>query len=71
MKRFHSSGTASGNVEMMWMWKMIIPITASVPIVPPLRQEQDERQPELDRRSRGAPRGRASREGRRSSGWSR
>ncbi len=32
MKRFHSSGTASGNVEVMWMWKMIIPITASVPI---------------------------------------
>ena len=36
MNRFHSSGTASGNVEVMWMWKMTIPITASVPIVPPL-----------------------------------
>ena len=31
MNRFHSSGTASGNVEVMWMWKMIIPTTAIVP----------------------------------------
>ena len=35
MKTFHSSGTASGNVERMWRWKMIIPATAIVPIVPP------------------------------------
>ena len=35
MKMFHSSGTASGNVERMWRWKMIIPATAIVPIVPP------------------------------------
>ena len=38
MKRFHSSGTASGNVEVMWTWKMTIPITAIVPIVPPLER---------------------------------
>ncbi len=36
MKRFHSSGTASGKVEVMWTWKITIPITARVPIVPPL-----------------------------------
>ena len=36
MNRFHSSGTPSGNVEVMWTWKMIIPITASVPSVPSL-----------------------------------
>ena len=35
MNRFHSSGTASGNVEVMWTWKMIIPITAAVPSQPP------------------------------------
>src|SRR5215207_2950789 len=35
MKRFHSSGTASGNVEVMWTWKMIIPTAASAPTVPP------------------------------------
>src|SRR3954447_23185455 len=35
MNRFHSSGTASGNVDVMWMWKTIIPIIASVWIVPP------------------------------------
>ena len=26
MNRFHSSGTASGKVEVMWRWKMTIPI---------------------------------------------
>ena len=36
MKTFHSSGTASGNVERMWRWKTIIPATAIVPSVPPL-----------------------------------
>ena len=30
MNRFHSSGTASGNVEVMWTWKITIPITAIV-----------------------------------------
>ena len=35
MKRFHSSGTASGNVDVMWMWKMTIPMTAAVPSQPP------------------------------------
>ena len=40
MNRFHSSGTASGNVEVMWTWKMIIPITAIVPITPPLDEQQ-------------------------------
>ena len=34
MKRFHSSGTPSANVEVMWTWKMIIPISASVPMIP-------------------------------------
>ena len=38
MKRFHSRGTASGNVEVMWTWKITIPITASVPITPPLER---------------------------------
>ena len=71
MNRFHSSGTASGNVEVMWTWKMIIPITAIVPIVPPLREEQEQRQRELDHGAQCARRARAPREGRRSSGWSR
>ena len=35
MNRFHSSGTPSGNVEVMWMWKMTIPTTAIVSSVPP------------------------------------
>src|SRR5436305_1854494 len=35
MNRFHSSGTARGNVDVMWMWNTIIPIIASVWIVPP------------------------------------
>ena len=35
MNRFHSSGTASGNVEVMWTWKMIMPTTAIVHSVPP------------------------------------
>src|SRR5271154_2843217 len=35
MNRFHSSGTASGNVEVMWMWKMTMPTTAIVHSVPP------------------------------------
>ena len=48
MKMFHSSGTASGKVERMWRWKMTIPATAIVPIVPPWRHEQDQRQGELD-----------------------
>ena len=62
MNRFHSSGTPSGNVEVMWTWKMIIPITAIVPIVPPLRDEQHERQRELDRRAEvRAERGRGAR----------
>ena len=50
MKMFHSSGTASGKVERMWRWKMIIPATAIVPIVPPCGDEQDQRQGELDHR---------------------
>ena len=69
MKRFHSSGTASGNVEVMWMWKMIIPITASVPIVPPLVTKQQDRQRELDHRARCARRTPRAATGRRSSGW--
>ena len=36
MNRFHSSGTPSANVEVMWTWNRSIPITAIVPIVPPL-----------------------------------
>ena len=35
MNRFHSNGTASGKVEVMWMSKMTIPTTAIVPSVPP------------------------------------
>ena len=31
MNRFHSSGTASGIVEVMWTWKRTMPITAIVP----------------------------------------
>ena len=30
MKRFHSSGTASGNIEVMLRWKRIIPTIAIV-----------------------------------------
>ena len=30
MKRFHSSGTASGNIEVMFRWKRIIPMIAMV-----------------------------------------
>ena len=30
MNTFHSSGTASGNVEKMWTWKITIPTTAIV-----------------------------------------
>ena len=33
MKRFHSSGTASGNIEVMLRWKRIIPTIAIVRIV--------------------------------------
>ena len=54
MNRFHSSGTASGNVEVMWTWKMIMPTTAIVHSVPPRRDEQQQRQRELHRRCRGA-----------------
>ena len=36
MNRFHSSGTASGNVEVMCTWKAIIPAIAISPTVPPL-----------------------------------
>ena len=49
MKRFHSSGTASGKVDVMWTWKMIIPTTAIVPITPPLDKNSSDRQRELDR----------------------
>ena len=28
MNRFHSSGTASGNIEVMFRWKTIIPMIA-------------------------------------------
>ena len=70
MKMFHSSGTASGKVERMWRWKITIPATAIVPIVPPCET------------SRIAGRVNSItvpmwaviapiREGRRSSGWSR
>ena len=34
MKMFHSSGTASGNIEVMWRWKRIIPTIAIVRDVP-------------------------------------
>ena len=33
MNRFHSSGTASGNIEVMLRWKKIIPTIAIVRIV--------------------------------------
>ena len=36
MKMFHSSGTPSGNVDRMCTWKITIPATAIVPMVPPL-----------------------------------
>ena len=65
MNRFHSSGTASGNVEVMWTWKMTIPITAS-PDRPAAGDEQQERQPELHHRPQ-VGREAALGEGRRSS----
>ena len=49
MNRFHSSGTPSANVEVMWRWKRIIPITATVPIVPPLDRSRTSGSAELDR----------------------
>ncbi len=70
MKRFHSSGTASGNVEVMWTWKITIPTTASQPIVPPLESSRTSGRAN----SITVPRWAASaalRDGRRSSGWSR
>ena len=70
MKTFHSSGTASGKVERMWTWKTIIPATAIVPTMPPLVTQQEQRQGELDHRAQVGGR-RPSREGSRSSGWSR
>ena len=51
MKRFHSSGTASGNVEVMWMWKMTMPTTAIVPERPAPGHEQQQRQRELHGRA--------------------
>jgi hypothetical protein len=33
MNRFHSSGTASGNIEVMLRWKRIIPTIAIVRMV--------------------------------------
>ncbi len=35
MNRFHSSGTPSANVDVMWTWNRIIPINAIVPTIPP------------------------------------
>ncbi len=68
MKRFHSSGTASGNVDVMWMWKISMPITAIFPSVPPLERSSSSG----STYSRTVPRWAniaASRDARRSSGW--
>ena len=70
MNRFHSSGTASGKVDVMWMWKMIIPIIASVPTNPPAVKNRISGSVN----STAVPAWAASaawRDGRRSSGWSR
>ena len=69
MNRFHSSGTASGNVDRMCTWKMTMPITAMVPIVPPLVTSSSSGSVNsitVPMWAVSAP----SREGRRSSGWS-
>ena len=68
MNRFHSSGTASGNVDRMCTWKMTMPITAMVPIVPPLVTSSSSGSVNsitVPMCAVSAP----SREGRRSSGW--
>ena len=67
MNRFHSIGTPSANVEVMWAWKMIIPITAIVPIVPPRETISTSGRPNSTAVPRCAP-SEAARPGRRSSG---
>ena len=51
MNTFHSSGTASGNVEKMCTWKITIPTTAIVSSGPARRHEQQQRQRELHQRA--------------------
>ncbi len=70
MKMFHSSGTASGKVERMWRWKMIIPATAIVPIVPPAETSRISGRVNSITVPRWAARAPVD-EGSRSSGWSR
>ena len=48
---FHSSGTASGNVEMMKTWKPIITTTADHRHGVVVREQQDQRRHELDQRA--------------------
>ena len=70
MKMFHSSGTASGKVERMWRWKTIIPAAAIVPSTPPLVTSRISGRVNSITVPRWAARA-PSREGSRSSGWSR
>ena len=55
MNRFHSSGTPSAKVEVMWTWKSSIPITAIVPIVPPAVTSSNSGRPNSTAVPRWAP----------------
>ncbi len=68
MKMFHSSGTASGNIEVMLRWKRTMPTIAIVAYDVVVHGDQQQRPAEL---LHGAEVGAAradSREGRMSSG---
>ena len=69
---FHSSGTASGNVEMMNRWKPIMSTTATSGDGVVVREQQHQRRDDLDERAADVrEHDRAARDGRRSLGKSR